>query len=668
MLYLNENMTNDDWIRISSVAKLKPFKTKKRNPKIEKLSLRRLNSSSSSSSSISSSLSSSSSVFSSFSTNENALNSTSKNPQKACIYKKAINKSRNFFNSSTETLSKLAYKKRKLKFNKLVDEIEIAKRSKSEKRARSKSSRDSRCLKRSTSSELNLAVTSSSQRSKPVLSSNRGRLKSVDSNNILLVNDLYTNRYNSYGLIPLIPTKYIRPSLPKHIKYKKPLIKPPSKHRIVHFRNNRSKSSPKISVFYSVEYDSPDDFTNNSIVDDLSKPSRSLINKTKFQDDEMDTLRIRAKIKPNKPKKPKELESVCNKPPSKLIIGDRPDKLKNYYQSNGSKILNDNSYFTTINSSVQSKPSNLKKNTKSVNKLINSNNLNINNSSAKTVIDNYQYDIERQISRFNQLKDIDLLATRMKNDLSDESFQRITRQNRIIFYEDKPISVNEKLVSKYEANLPHLPEELKNAITKQINESKANSMTKSPLVRKKLLFNSISKSINQDVLENLSVILEEENTHSSKNSSSVNSNSFNVSNSNIKIENNNKSDTESAKENFTTASFTKLDDDTYISERSITTITKTEMDTSRMDKASKTETLEKEKTDVCFSEKNVDQEKVKKDELISNAFKYLIAKEAEQDLKKINIHSTNKINDLIMNDEKSISCLKAESNTEIICI
>lgn len=275
MLYLNENMTNDEWIRISSVTTLSSRSKKRSSPKIEKISLRKINSSSSSSSS----------SFSSFSdTHELKANKMS---QKCLIYKKSLNKSRHFFNSSSETLSKLAYKKRKLKLNRIIDDFDKSSRSKSEKRIRSKSNRESRHLKRSTSSELNTQL-SKTKSIKPT----KTRLKSVDY-------DIVNDRYNSYGIIPLIPRKYNRPALPAHCRNRYFFIEPPPKHRIVpaHFRQNRSRSSPKISVFYSVEYESPDDMTNNSIVDTLSKTNTSLINKTKILDETLNTVRIKTKIR-----------------------------------------------------------------------------------------------------------------------------------------------------------------------------------------------------------------------------------------------------------------------------------------------------------------------------------------------------------------------------------
>ena len=157
MLYLNDNgddHDDSDWLRIAAAMSTRP---KRRNqPKIEKIPLHKLNSNrsilnSSSSSSFSSTSSSSSSSFS-----VNYHMSEAKNQRTKClIYNKSVNKSRNFFNSSSDTLSKLALKKQKLKFNKLIDEFNNkSSKSKSDKRIRSKSNREARLLKRTTFSSL----------------------------------------------------------------------------------------------------------------------------------------------------------------------------------------------------------------------------------------------------------------------------------------------------------------------------------------------------------------------------------------------------------------------------------------------------------------------------------------------------------------------------------
>jgi hypothetical protein len=142
MLYLNDKMANEDWIRMAAMSS----KPRRRNqPKIEKISLFQINPTKSILNS------SSSSIFSSFSDD---MPETSDRNQKVIIYNKSLNKSRNFFNSSSDTLSKMALKKRKLKFNKLFDDLERCSKSKSDKRIRSKSNRESRLLKQSSFSSL----------------------------------------------------------------------------------------------------------------------------------------------------------------------------------------------------------------------------------------------------------------------------------------------------------------------------------------------------------------------------------------------------------------------------------------------------------------------------------------------------------------------------------
>jgi len=135
-------MANEDWIRMAAMSS----KPRRRNqPKIEKISLFQINPTKSILNS------SSSSIFSSFSDD---MPETSDRNQKVIIYNKSLNKSRNFFNSSSDTLSKMALKKRKLKFNKLFDDLERCSKSKSDKRIRSKSNRESRLLKQSSFSSL----------------------------------------------------------------------------------------------------------------------------------------------------------------------------------------------------------------------------------------------------------------------------------------------------------------------------------------------------------------------------------------------------------------------------------------------------------------------------------------------------------------------------------
>jgi hypothetical protein len=315
MFYLNDNLTKQDWIRISALSN----NTKKRNinnnnrivvPKIEKVSLHKINTSSSSSSL---------SLFSSISSN---LINNSK-----YIYKKRQNKSRNYLNinnnnnnnSSSESLFKLEqnHKKRKQKLNKLIDNLDNSTKynnnstkpnhyeQQQKRHIRSRSSRDSsRQLKqqqRSTSSELYS------------LSHN---YEKIINNNDLFKNDVL--KYNSYGLIRLIPSKLTRPSLPPHCAHKYLFIVPPAKHNraiLVNAaqadnaaiftssrsnsysnylnRTKRSRSSPKISVFYSVEYESPDEFTANSIVETLSKT----ISNTKILDENLNTIRVKTKIR-----------------------------------------------------------------------------------------------------------------------------------------------------------------------------------------------------------------------------------------------------------------------------------------------------------------------------------------------------------------------------------
>ena len=144
MLYLNDNkMGNEEWIRIAAMSS-KP-RRRSNHPKIEKISLFQINPARSILNS------SSSSIFSSFS--DHRPEAPDRN-QKVLIYNKSLNKSRNFFNSSSDTLSKLALKKRKLKFNKLFDDLERCSKSKSDKRIRSKSNRESRLLKQSSISSL----------------------------------------------------------------------------------------------------------------------------------------------------------------------------------------------------------------------------------------------------------------------------------------------------------------------------------------------------------------------------------------------------------------------------------------------------------------------------------------------------------------------------------
>lgn len=375
-----------------------------------------------------------------------------------------------------------------------------------------------------------------------------------------------------------------------------------------------------------------------------------------------------------KVKKLKDIDG--HKKSKKLIqtIGDRPDKPKNYYLPNITKVSNDSINYSSnsINSNTSSaqgiNKNSLKKNLKTVKPIIS----NTNNNYTKTVVDNYQYDIDKSISKFNQIKELDT-RLHLKEIEAENSYQRITRQNRIIFYEDKA-NQNDKI--KYEANLPHLPEELKNAMKSIFDSNNTNkpiNSVKSPLARKKFIFNSISKSLNQDILENLSVILEEENTLSSKNSSSVNSNAFNInntSNTNSTATNNtktNKSDSESNLEN-TISSSNKMEDETFLGEKSIS---KSQSDT-KLDKSSRNLSLDKNinSTDKLIKiDKSIDQTQIKKDEMISNAFKYLIAKETEDELnKKFNLTKNNssvQLNEL--NGDKIIG-LRAESKTEIICI
>lgn len=311
MFYLNDNLTKQDWIRISASSN----NTKKRNinnnnrivvPKIEKVSLHKINTSSSSSSL---------SLFSSISSN---LINNSK-----YIYKKRQNKSRNYLNinNNNNSSSEQNHKKHKQKLNKLIDNLDNSTKynnnnnntkpnhyeQQQRRHIRSRSSRDSsRQLKqqqRSTSSELYS------------LSHN---YEKIINNNDLFKNDVL--KYNSYGLIRLIPSKLTRPSLPPHCAHKYLFIVPPAKHNraiLVNAaaaqadnaaiftssrsnsynnylnRTKRSRSSPKISVFYSVEYESPDEFTANSIVETLSKT----ISNTKILDENLNTIRVKTKIR-----------------------------------------------------------------------------------------------------------------------------------------------------------------------------------------------------------------------------------------------------------------------------------------------------------------------------------------------------------------------------------
>ena len=111
-----------------------------------KISLRKINSTKSF-------LNSSSSNFSSFSDNDRIPEASFQN-KKVLIYNKSQNKSRNFFKSSSDTISKLALKKRKFKLNKIIDDLDRISKSKPDKRIRSKSNRESRFLREPTLSSF----------------------------------------------------------------------------------------------------------------------------------------------------------------------------------------------------------------------------------------------------------------------------------------------------------------------------------------------------------------------------------------------------------------------------------------------------------------------------------------------------------------------------------
>ena len=104
--------------------------------------------------------------------------------------------------------------------------------------------------------------------------------------------------YNSYGLIRFIPSKFARPPLPPHIKKRYACIEPPSKSKkLFHtqYRNNRSRSSPKVSVFYSVDYESPDELTQPSNVESFKRTS--LNNKSRFIDENINKILLKTKKK-----------------------------------------------------------------------------------------------------------------------------------------------------------------------------------------------------------------------------------------------------------------------------------------------------------------------------------------------------------------------------------
>ena len=129
--------------------------------------------------------------------------------------------------------------------------------------------------------------------------SNSVKLSRKNSKANQIDSDLFTSDYmgyNSYGLIRFIPSKFVRPSLPPHLKKRYSCIEPPSKFKkLFHaYRNNRSRSSPKVSAFYSVDFDSPDDWTQSSIVD---KSRASLLNKSRLIDENLNTIQLKAKKK-----------------------------------------------------------------------------------------------------------------------------------------------------------------------------------------------------------------------------------------------------------------------------------------------------------------------------------------------------------------------------------
>jgi len=407
-------------------------------------------------------------------------------------------------------------------------------------------------------------------------------------------------------------------------------------------------------------------------------------------------------------------KSKYNLPP-KNVIGDRPDKLKSYYLcNNNSKNLNESINYSgnSINSSSPSLLSHSvnknapKKNSKSLKY-----NSNCNSNFTKTVAtENFQYDIDKPSLKFNP-KDIDSQPTTvfrpnsfMKENDSENTYQKITRQNRIIFYEDKT-NLNEKI--KYEANLPHLPEELKNAMksikvfenncnltavannsnginnnsnlmsncfsnNNSFNSNKSISSVKSPLARKKFNFNSVTKSINQDILENLSVILEEENTQSSKNSVCINSNSANTkSTNNLKSANSDtgSSNVEASCENEN--STTKSSNEKSIIEDKLERPSKNialEKDLDELKTKNENEMISSEQENT--KKLSIDETQTKKDDLISNALIYLIAKETEEELKKKKINQTTneKVQLDVLNGDKIIGALKNNNEPEVILI
>jgi hypothetical protein len=107
--------------------------------------------------------------------------------------------------------------------------------------------------------------------------------------------------------------------------------------------------------------------------------------------------------------------------------------------------------------------------------------------------------------------DIELDASDPSLDLAslDKTFQKITRQNRVIFYETN--SNNDEEPTKYEANLPCLPD------IAPFPDSSLVKVTKLPTNNVKRGIGSVLKGLNQSSLINLSVIAEED-TQSPRNS------------------------------------------------------------------------------------------------------------------------------------------------------
>ena len=107
--------------------------------------------------------------------------------------------------------------------------------------------------------------------------------------------------------------------------------------------------------------------------------------------------------------------------------------------------------------------------------------------------------------------DIELNANDLSLNLAslDKIFQKITRQNRVIFYETN--SNNDEEPTKYEANLPCLPD------IAPFPDNSLVKVTKLPTNNVKRGIGSVLKGLNQSSLINLSVIAEED-TQSPRNS------------------------------------------------------------------------------------------------------------------------------------------------------